>query len=421
MKQMAATVLAALMVAGCSTPGSGVDEGDQGGATVVLDSDVDYEQSGLADAPAFEGVRDACTGMGLSALASDDDNVVFSPLSLCMALGMLAGGSTNDARSELESLFGAPIEDVQVALNALAGELRAFEVDPATVDEDDLPDSPAVHRATNVVVRPDLPVEQDYLDSLSRYFDSTMEQADLSSEDSKAVLDEWIHAHTGGRIEESAIQPNPDLVLVLQDALLFAAAWQWPFNPPFETFAFHNEDGSTAEVPRVGHLREMLHAEAGGFEAAQVPFTSHFSATFILPPASGGELTSEIRTELLEGLQPRMVQFSFPRFHLAGKTELLPLLGAFGIDSLTQPDSRPLDGIADVGPPLFLGQAAQQAVIDVGEAGAVAAAVTELGVEAVSAPMVEVTLVLNRPFYLLITHDETTTDLFQTAVRNLDG
>lgn len=388
---------------------------------MALGTDVAHEQFTLDDAEAFDAVRDACTRMGLTTLASDDDNVVFSPLSLCMALGMLSGGATNEARAELEQLFGAPIDDVQVALNALAGELQAFEVDPATVDEDDLPESPAVHRATNVVVRPDLPVEQDYLDSLSRYFDSTLMQADLSSAQSKPLLDEWVREHTGGRIEESAMQPNPDLVLVLQDALLFAAAWQWPFNPSHSTFTFHNEDGSTAEVDQIGHLRSLQYAEVDGWQAARVAFTSDFTASFILPPADGGELTSAVRSDLLEAMQEQMVSFSFPRFQLEGKTELLPLLDAFGIDSLTQPDSRPLDGIADVGPPLFLGQAAQQAVIDVGEAGAVAAAVTELGVEAVSAPMVEVTLVLNRPFYLLITHDETTTDLFQTAVRNLDG
>lgn len=74
---------------------------------------------------------------------------------------------------------------------------------------------------------------------------------------------------------------------------------------------------------------------------------------------------------------------------------------------------------ATLGPEnLFLGQAFQQAVLLVDEDGTGAAAVTELGVEAVSAPVSQsdVELHLDRPFLLTIDHTETSWPLFLAAI-----
>jgi hypothetical protein len=45
----------------------------------------------------------------------------------------------------------------------------------------------------------------------------------------KAALDAWAKEHSGGLVPESAIVPEPDLRLVLQDAIVLAARWEQPF------------------------------------------------------------------------------------------------------------------------------------------------------------------------------------------------
>lgn len=409
-------ILAAVLVAACS-PGGGDTPGSGGAAD--LQSDVEHVQVSPGDASGFETVVERCTAMGLTALAFEaQDNMVYSPLSWCMALGMLAGGTTNAARDEVEAAFGVSVEEAQEALNALAGELAAFEADPGSIDDDELPESPAVHRATNVVVHEGYEVKEDYLDSLARYFDAGMMEADLTSPESKEILSEWVRHHTGGRIEESAIEPNPDLVMVLQDALLFAAAWDREFQPSTSTMEFTNLDGSVASVDQISDLREIDYAETEGWQAGRLGLGADFTATFILGPDAEAELTPERRAGLLGGLEPVMVDLVFPKFELEGTTELRDLMPQLGLRSLLDGGTLPLEDIAE-GDKLHVGQAAQQAMIKVSESGVVGAAVTEIGVEAESAPVPGATLHLDRPFYLLITHTDTDTDLFQVAVRDL--
>ncbi len=45
----------------------------------------------------------------------------------------------------------------------------------------------------------------------------------------KAALDAWAKEHSGGLVPESSIVPEPDLRLVLQDAIVLAARWEQPF------------------------------------------------------------------------------------------------------------------------------------------------------------------------------------------------
>ena len=61
-------------------------------------------------------------------------------------------------------------------------------------------------------------------------------------------------------------------------------------------------------------------------------------------------------------------------------------------------------------------------MIAVSETGTVAVAVTEVGVgeEMAQAPP-ETALHLVRPFYMLITHDASGTDIFQVAIRQLES
>src|SRR5699024_10908428 len=122
-----------------------------------------------------------------------------------------------------------------------------------------------LHRAFNAVAREDLVVEQDYLDHLSRWFDVDVARADLRSQEGMEVLSEWIREHTGGRIQETAIEPDPDLVLVLQDALLFAAAWEREFEEAHLTMDFTNFDGSVVQPLMVQDMDTMPYSFVDGW------------------------------------------------------------------------------------------------------------------------------------------------------------
>lgn len=420
---MRKTVGAVVAVAGLLVACAPAEPGTQSDPEppVHAQASVDYEQIPLEEADALGDVIDNCMAMGLVAVENAmGENIVFSPVSWCMALGMLAGGATEDGLEQVETALGASVEDGSRALNALGGELARFEDDPSVVSEEELPEHPVLHRAMSAVARDDLDVEQDYLNHLARFFDVDVARADLTSDEGMEVLSEWVREHTGGRIQDTAIEPNPELVLVLQDALLFAAAWSREFPEPRLTMDFTNFDGSVVQPRMVQDARTMNYSYVDGWKSGQVPFTSDFTATFILPPVDTEALTPQLRERILGQMERTDIDLQFPRFTLETRVDLLEHLDAWDLGSLKEPEALPLEGIQpDRG--LHVQQAQQQAMIDVSETGTVAVAVTEVGVEEMAQAPPETALHLVRPFYMLITHDASGTDIFQVAIRQLES
>lgn len=403
-----ALLAGAALLAGCS----------RGGETLIM-STVAPTLVPTDEAPAIDRVVDSAVGVGLSALATKpDDNVCFSPLSAVMALGMVTAGASGAAREELEGLLGAPVEQLLPSLNALAGVLSAYEVDPGSIDDTKLPNRPALHRATNTVVRTGFTPEQPYLDALKLWFDSGLAEADLTSESGKRTLDAWVKHHTGGRVEKSAIRPSPTLVLVLQDALLFAARWAQAFADPAVDRDFTSADGSVAAVPTMRDVRRTPYAAAEGWHAVRLPFTEGFAATFYLPPTRTQPLTATVRDALVATLRPAAVDVSLPRFSVSEALDLQPLLTGLGAGSMFDAATDPLLGISDDSN-LCVDQVVQQAVLRVTESGAVAAAVTEVGIRETSAPVADVEVAFDRPFVVELTHEQSGMPLMQAAIRTL--
>lgn len=419
MRRIALIALAVALV-GCAPDPTSPEEGSNEPHWETADTQA--LQTSLDEATGLEAVADNCHRMGLDALAAmPEENVVFSPTSWCMMLGMLGSGATGDAAAQTEAALGASGDDANTALNALITALAAFEGDPADVDTEELPAEPVVHRAAQLVVDTGFETKPEYVETLGEFYDSGLLRADLSDEATKEVLDEWVQEHTGGLVEESAIQPSEDLLLALQDALFFASAWSSPFPEPSGEMDFTNSDGSVASLPLVTELRRMDYAEVNGWQAAQIPYDGGFVATFYLPTVDGDDLTPDLRDQLLEAMEPVLVDFAMPEFSLASTTEVLPLmaeqwdLGAYG-----DPNAKPLEGIQE-GQGLAVGEVTQQARIDVTSTGTVAAAVTETAVTGTSNAIPDETLHLTRPFHMTITHEESGVDLFQVAARQLES
>lgn len=95
-------------------------------------------------------------------------------------------------------------------------------------DKNELPEEPILHLGNRLNVDDGYEVAEPFLEDLKRYHDAEMGRVDLGSASGKKALDAWVKKHTAGMIEESSIQPSPDLVMVLANAALFAARWEQP-------------------------------------------------------------------------------------------------------------------------------------------------------------------------------------------------
>ncbi len=419
LRQAGLAVIAAssMALAACSNSAVGDDE-VRGSAT--------FEPVKSAPA-ALDAVVGASDALGLQLLAQGDQaaNGVFSPLSFSIAFAMLAQGATGAGVAELEQMLGATAADAGAVASYALGSFAGFEGDVSTFDPEVIPAEPFLHVANRVVLDDDFEPKSDYLDSLARRFDAGLGVADLASEGSKELLDKWVRFHTGGLIERSAITPDSDLVLVLQNAVLFAAQWQHQFQQEVTTEEkFYPLDGAPYEVSMMKQILPVQYFELDGWQLIALPYSAGFTAYFVLPPSETDPLAmpAEIEDVIsdLPGVmahqgENRSVEITIPLFEIESDIKLTEALRNLGYSAIFDPTTRPLDGIADA--ELFVGQAVQQAVVQVNEAGTVAAAVTELGVSTTSAPIADETFRADRPFLMLITADETGWDLFQAVIR----
>jgi hypothetical protein len=73
---------------------------------------------------------------------------------------MAAEGAERQTLTELEALIGAAGPDRSDAINALTGTLQALDGDPGVVQDEELPETPVVHRADRLVLDDSLMVKQ---------------------------------------------------------------------------------------------------------------------------------------------------------------------------------------------------------------------------------------------------------------------
>jgi serine protease inhibitor len=412
----AAGLLAAglLAVAGCGGAAQGTALRGEGEVRVVP----------IASAQALPSVVDATRRIGVTTLAtaSRDGNIVVSPSSLAMALAMLTEGARGDTLDALETMLGAAGEQRRDAIAALRGALLAYDGDPAVAAGKELPDRPIIHLANQVVVDDEYEPSLAYLDALVDVFDAGLQTTDLSSQAGMDVLSAWIRQHTGGLIKETAMQPSPDLRLVLQDAVLLAARWQTPFaSNGTAPRPFTLPDGSQVEAEAMAAMEQWRFAEVDGWQAIRLPYVEALHADILLPPE--GVDPAEVSADLLarasaalDAAAPGLVMLSLPTLDVGpDKVDLMEILPAVGAPVLCR-DAPDLSGI---GPgDLCVLQAAQQAVLRVDEEGTVAAAVTEIGVGETAAPMPEHELHFDRPYLFTIAHTETGWPLFLAAIRD---
>lgn len=379
-----------------------------------------------ADAPAGPDAVAATEELGLLALratAEPKDNALVSPASLTFALALLAEGARGGTATSLDVALGASDEARTSAYNALQGELERHDGDPGVARDDELPDVPVLHLANQAVLDDQLVVEQDYLDALASGFGAGVQRTDLGTGAGKKVLDAWVDHHTGGLIEESAIQPDPSLRLVLQNVILLAARWQSPFEEASTGDQDFTGPGGAAPTEMLRGTHPWAHTESDGWAAVRLPYAEAFHADVLLPPqgTDPADVTSATLTALttaLDGAAPRSVELTMPTLELEPPTlDLAPALDAAGLGGLY--DAPDLSGISTA-EQLRVSQVLQQAYLSLDEEGTVAAAVTEIAAEATSAmpEQPDVRMTVDRPYLLRIAHTETRLPLFLAAVRS---
>jgi serpin B len=359
------------------------------------------------------------------ALKQQDGNVFYSPYSISLALAMTYAGAGNETATEMaETLhFTLPQEQLHPAFNWL--DLALLSRGEAAEDKDG--DGFQLHIANAIWGQKDYTFLDDFLDTLGLNYGAGLRILDFMNEPgpSRITINDWVSDQTEEKIEDLIPQGviDPDVRLVLTNAIYFNAAWLSPFDSDStEDGAFNLIDGSSVTVPMMAQSESFAYADGDGYQAVEMLYNGSELSMVILLPDSGefetfqDDLDAVVADEIIAGMESNDVSLRMPKFTYEYECNLAQTLAAMGMPTAFSgaADFSGMTGNLD----LFISDVLHKAYVSVDEAGTEAAAATAVVAKFTAAPLEPVQMTVDRPFVFLIRDIETGTILFIGRVMN---
>lgn len=150
-----------------------------------------------------------------------DKNILISPLSVSMALGMTyngANGSTEEAMRTTLELSDLTLEEINESYKSLIEYLVGL--DPEV--EFDI--------ANSIWYRQGWTFEEDFLGRCETYFNALVNGLDFNDPNAKDIINDWVSENTNGKIEEIVDYIDPLDVMFLINAIYFNGTWTYEFD-----------------------------------------------------------------------------------------------------------------------------------------------------------------------------------------------
>jgi serpin B len=342
-----------------------------------------------------------------------DNNVIISPLSVSLALGMTlngAAGTTYDEMAEVLGMDSLSEKEINDAYRTLLDLLPGL--DPA-VD---------VELANSIWHREDLAVEAPFVEANQTYFDAEVRSLDFGSPQAIPTINGWIAEKTHNRIQRVIERMDRNTVMYLINALYFDAAWRVKFDRDLTAEApFHLEDGASIPVQMMSVKSAFATYNGEGYRVIDIPYgDSLYSMTILLPDEPGSldglvaHLTASEWDTILSGLTSHEVTLYLPRFDGGFGTSLKESLIALGMEQAFDASHADLTRIDRRGG-LWVDDVIHKTAVRWDEEGTEAAAVTVVVVSRLGGD--EVVFRVDRPFLCVIRERHSGTVMFLGAIR----
>ena len=337
----------------------------------------------------------------LKALYAEGGNVLLSPASLTLALGMAAEGAEGETLTAILTALGA--EDASELGDVVPEEIKS---------------------ANAAFVAQGLPLKGDYIDRLNEAYGA--EWFDLDAEVVE-VVNAWVAEHTDGLIEKLLSQaPDPQTGLILINAIAMDAKWEKPFKD-YNTIEddFHAPQGDVSV--EMMYQREFFdYVERDGLQIVRLPYAGGALEMWIALPGEGvsigldgllDALAEQGMDYLKDGAEEREVDLFLPKFDLTTENSLSDALKALGVEAPFGSDAD-FSGISEV--PLRIDEILQKVRVQLDEEGTKAAAATAAIVACMALIPEEepVEVRADRPFAFVIADAETDSVCFAGVVEN---
>ncbi|XP_063162549.1 neuroserpin [Candoia aspera] len=353
----------------------------------------------------------------------EDENIIFSPLGIAIAMGMVELGAHGSTLKEIQHSMG--YEGLK------NGEEFAFLKDLS--DMATAEDSQYVMKLANsLYVQNGYHISDKFLQLLKKYFKADVEVVDFSQNIAVAsYINKWVENHTNNMIKDfvSARDFNALTYMAVVNAIYFKGNWKSQFRPEnTRTFSFTKDDESEVQIPMMYQQGEFYYGEfsdgsneAGGiYQVLEIPYEGdEFSMMIVLSRQEVPLATLEplVKAQLIEewatSVKKQKVEVYLPRFTIEQEIDLKDALKGVGIREVFS-QSADLTAMSE-NKELYLSRAVHKSVLEVNEEGSEAAAAS--GMIAISRMAVLYPqIIVDHPFFFVVRNRITGTIIFMGRV-----
>jgi len=345
-------------------------------------------------------------------------NLMVSPLSVSMALGMTRNGAMGTTLDGMNQALGFGSLTEQEINESYKYILETFTgLDPNV----------KLSIANSIWYRNTFTVEQPFITTNQQYFNASVAPLDFTNPASAGTINSWVSEKTNKLIPRIIDAIPENAVMYLINAVYFKGQWKYKFeaaNTKPKTFYLANN--TQTEVNSMQQRATYPYLQRPGFRAVEMPYSQgNFTMTVILPDADKtvndviSQLTLENWTSWSLQFTDTDIELQVPKFRYEyAEKQMKSILSAMGMSVAFDPDNADFSGINSDGG-LYISDVKHKTFIETNEEGTEAAAITSVEVGTTSVGIDEpVHMNIDRPFVYFIQEKSSGTILFIGTVMN---
>ncbi|XP_074753978.1 serpin B12-like [Athene noctua] len=387
---------------------------------------------------------------------AEDTNIVFSPMSISVALALVHLGAKNNTAVQIEKVLhvreaagrtslGSDLESAapdtesersqerQPSLSQCNkdGDLNHKEFQTLLLQLQNLGERYVLNLANNLFIQQGFELQQKFLMCTKELYGAMLQTVDFHGavEAARIKINSWVESETQGKIKELFAPGVIDAhaLLVLVNVIYFKASWEHKFEEQKTVerdFRLNQNEKKPVQMMyqkgpfKLGYIEEM------GAQVLELPYAQKSLSMIILLPgdmADGStsgleQIESTMTYENLmlwassEHMFETTVEVYLPRFKLEGTFNLNEVLQEMGMTDIFTESKADLSAMS-FAKSLVLSNVIHKTYVEVNEEGTVAAAGTGAVIVRRSLPLTEV-FMADHPFLFFIRHNPSNTILF---------
>lgn len=243
-------------------------------------------------------------------------NVLLSPFSIEVNLGMLANGLTGKGYSELLKGLGLDGYDID--------ELNGFfdTMNKGIAQADDV----SIFKSANSFwYKNALTISEPFAQKLTSIYGSKVEAVDFANIDAVRSINSWVSDVTNGKIEKIVDMTFPFQDFHLLNAVCFNGGWFVPFSKSeTEKADFYNADGTTQKVDMMHNYITTFYNQQNNYAVARLGIDNGAYEFFVIQPNEGNSIESIaalITPDVLKANNIAHLDLWLPKFQLGYYTD----------------------------------------------------------------------------------------------------